>query len=296
MEKGVILIAINCDSYKKGKLSFYGKLAYNMANSIKKHSNTHITVLTDDNCLDGINKSVFDNVIKVDIKEYFDQGVINPLKLKPKIYDYSPYDRTIYLDVDGLNISKERSLDSLFDLLKDSEFEIQEVGRYKKQDYAKCHMVWVSKVGKDIRDIYNAYNIPDENLYPEYNSSFIYFKKNQVNLKFFKQVRDNYIDRRLEWKDMGGRYPDELAFNLASTQLKHYNTIEGFKPIFFQWENDSDRLKGVKPISEKHWFLGMAGGYHFPRLRRLYDSITKAQGSPYHKKCFQSRDKMFHMR
>ena len=265
-----------------------------MANSIKNHSKTHITVITDDNCLDGINKNVFDNIIKVDISDYLEGGVINPLKLKTKIYQYSPYDKTIYLDVDGINVTAERSVDTLFELLKDSTFEIQEVGRYKKDDYKSCHMVWASKVGKDIRDIYDVYKIPKENLYPEYNSSFIYFNKCDANKKFFKKVNENYFDRRLEWKDMGGRYPDELAFNLASAQLSHYNTILKFKPIFFQWENNSDRLKGIKPISENHWFLGMAGGYHEPRLRNLYDSIVKSQGSPYHKKCFQSRDKMFH--
>jgi hypothetical protein len=258
----------------------YSKMAYNMALSIKrKEPNLQIAIITDET--DTSILEVFDHIIEPELDDYLEGVQFNPFKLKTFIYNYSPFDKTIYLDVDGICLTK-------FDKLFEHDFLIQEVARYNSENWDKCAMVWVRKANKHLKDIYEAYKLPLETFYPEYNSSFILFSKSAKNKKYFKQVQKNYMDRKLDFKPIGGRYPDELAFNLASAQLNHYSDNEKIKPIYFQWEN---KTLPLGDIEKKYNFLGMAGGHHSNRLKHIYE-ITVKQFSPYWK--FESKKKIFH--
>ena len=97
-------------------------------------------------------------------------------------------------------------------------------------------MVWVKKAGLRLNDVYDAYGLDHKREYPEYNSSIIVFKKNNKNETYFLLAKKLYLDRKLAFKPIGGLYPDELAWNLASALLKHYNE-DKIKPIYFFWEN-----------------------------------------------------------
>lgn len=289
MTKGILLIAINCDSFNPKEIAAYGWMTYNMCLSIKKNSNVHITILTDDNCFNSIPiNQVSDDLIKVPICHLWDNK-INPFKLKTYMYDYSPYEKTLYLDVDGFFFFN-RNIDDLFKELENDSFQIQEVNRWEKKNFHECDMVWTGKVDKTLEDVYKAYNLPDRP-YPEYNSSFVYFVKNDKNKKYFEQVKANYKDRRLPFKDVGGRYPDELAFNMASVQCDHYVDKKNYRPIAFWWEN-RNMTGQIHEANEKYWILGMAGGHTPKAFERMYNSLATKIGSPYNK--WQNRKKIFH--
>ena len=63
-------------------------MAWSMANSIKlSNPDTHITILTDDTCMEHIhNRSVFNDVIEIPMGYYIDEGKFNAFKaaLVPK--------------------------------------------------------------------------------------------------------------------------------------------------------------------------------------------------------------------
>jgi len=131
--------------------------------------------------------------------------------------------------------------------------------------------------------------LPHDREYPEHNSSIIIFNKSKKNEKYFERAKKNYLDRRLEFKPIGGLYPDELAWNLASAQLKHYSVEPEVKPIYFAWENKG--MLGGETIAQNYYILGMAGGFHNTKLKHLYETTVK-QFSSYWK--WESMNKIFH--
>ena len=260
--KGVLLIALGRE---------YNKLAYNLTKSIKKHNSTLqvacITDSTDNEFLDA-----FDQVIKPRPLDYVEGYQFNPFKLKTFMYDYSPFDETIYLDVDAVCL---KDISGLF-----SNFKIQEVGRYKKDD--KCDCVWF----KSLPEIFDVYNL--ENYYPEYNTSFISFIKSDENDQYFSMVKRLYNDRRFDYTKIGMNYPDEVAFGIASSMLNQYCSTTGEVPICFWWSNKKLTLEEIK---EKYYFIGFAGGFVASKYLGYYHGLIK-QLSPHWK--LEMKNKIFH--
>ena len=104
MDKGILLIAL-------GK--HYNKLAYNMAKSIKRFSDIPIAVITDDK--EEFLLDAFDIIIEPKLHDYLEGYAFNPFKFKTYIYDYTPFEHTIYLDVDGIAL---KDLTPLLEKLK----------------------------------------------------------------------------------------------------------------------------------------------------------------------------------
>ena len=270
MTKGILLIAL-------GK--HYSKLAFNMAKSIKQYSDIPISCITDET--EEFLLSEYDQIIEPKLCDYREGYTKNPFYLKTNIYNLTPYEHTIYMDVDGLAL---KDLSPLFAY----KFKIQEVAKYTYKTSDQCQMVWVDKIGKKLTDLYDAYKLPHDREYPEYNSSIIIFNKSVKNEKYFARARKNYLDRRLPFKPIGGMYPDELAWNLASAQLKHYNESPHIKPVFFDWENKGMELGD---ISNNYYVLGMAGGFFRGKIVNLYETRVKTM-SPYWRWNF--KEKIFH--
>ena len=269
MDKGVLLIALG---------QHYTQLAYNMAKSIKRFSDVKIAVITDNT--DTSLLEAFDVVIEPKTIDYVEGYAFNPFKFKTYIYDYTPFEHTIYLDVDGIAL---KDITVLFN----HDFKIQEVAKYNYENAHTCDMVWVKKAGLRLNDVYDAYNLAHNTKYPEYNSSIIVFKKNEKNEVYFDLAKKLYMDRKLAFKPIGGLYPDELAWNLASAKLRHYSD-DTSKPIYFFWEN---RNMTATEVKDNYYILGMAGGYHKTKLKSLYETTVKGF-SPYWK--FDSMKKIFH--
>lgn len=260
---GVLLISVGSH--------FYGVLAYNMAVSIRLKSDIPITLLADEQSLDMLmpqQREVFTEIVEPKYADYSEERILNPLKLKTRIYDYSPYDKTLYLDVDGLFLGTKRFEDLLSEL---KDFQIHEVKRHKFP-YDKVGMIWTR--GKDkvqhLPEVLKGYKVKAQ--YPEYNSSFIWFKKNKKNEEYFNLVKQNYDNKHQVWTKLGRCYPDELAWNLASAQLKHYGKKDAFKPIYFNWEDD---IAPLPTIASLYWFLGMAAGYQPGKLLGYYNGLAK---------------------
>lgn len=269
MNKGILLIAIGDN---------YHQLAYNLLKSIRKHSPLlKVALITDDSKPYYLKE--FDQIIEPKLGDMLEGTILNPFKLKTLINQYTPFDKTLYLDVDSLCL---KPIDKLFE----HDFMIQEVGRYSYDEPLKCDMVWVRKAGLTIADIYDAYKLDKTRLYPEYNSSVILFTKEHDS--YFDTVQRAYRDRRIAFKAIGGRYPDELAFNLASILTNTYNE-DTAKPMYFQWEN---KLMNLTEMINRYYFLGMAGGYHTIQLRNNYEALVRQLDSPFKK--FNSNKKIFH--
>src|SRR5687767_9890096 len=109
-ETGILLLAIGHP--------YYGRMAYNLAISLKANDiNTHITLVYTDSAITHINQRnmwVFDNKMPY-------PNTDEPFGVKLKLYDLTPYERTIYIDVDALWVNKQ-SPAKLFEQLKGIPF------------------------------------------------------------------------------------------------------------------------------------------------------------------------------
>ena len=130
MSKGILLVALGRD---------YNKLAYNLTKSIKQYSNLDVAVITDSSDREFLD--AFDEVIKPRACDYIEDKQFNPFKLKTFMYEYSPFDETIYLDVDAVCL---KDISSLF-----CPFKVQEVARYTKENAHTSDCVWFNNL-KDI--------------------------------------------------------------------------------------------------------------------------------------------------
>lgn len=264
LDKGILLIALG----RK-----YNELAYNLTKSIKQHNpELQIAVITDSTDSEFLN--AFDKVIIPKACDYVEDYSFNPFKLKTFIYDYSPFDKTIYLDVDAVCL---KPIDDLF-----CKFKIQEVGRYSKETANKSDCVWF----KNLEDIFELYNLSND--YPEYNSSFVAFEKSKENAEYFDFVKMLYADRRFEYTKIGKNYPDEMAFGLASSLFNHYSETPEEIPICFWWSNKKLDLPDIKA---KYYFIGFAGGFVASKYLGYYHAIMKKL-SPYWK--LEMKNKIFH--
>lgn len=264
---GIVLVAV-------GSID-YGKMAFNMALSIKdKIKDLPIALICDENALAHIRQKdmwVFDVIIEPEFEQAHESFILNPFKLKTSLYDLSPFQRTLYLDVDGLLVG---SLDALLSALEKAPFQIQEVGRYTKATAKDCGTVWTKvKQEQNFPAVWDLYGLSDEAIYPEYNSSLIWFEKSDENKKYFDEVKRLYGDRKFTYTKIGTFYPDEMAFGLASAITGRLGTHEKFKPIFFAWEN---KIFDLNHMEQNFAVLGLAGGMQVGKMVQYYNSAAKA--------------------
>ncbi len=231
--------------------NFYGKWAYNIAHSIKALCDTPIHLVYDKVSIENIDLSVFDSHKEVSFSKDF-------CFEKLRIYDHSPFDETIYLDVDGILLRNPREI---FDTLKGSIVWTQPMGTGKKGDDSINYM-WAKN---DL--IYEKFNIPVDNLFTTTQTSIVYFTREAKG--FFNQLKINY-DKRLkpiEYREMWGKskqHPDELYYSITMAQMGI--RLQDFKPVFFP--------EKVIPIEEleKYYVLSMYGGNNVrPYARNYYD-------------------------
>ena len=119
--KGVLLIALGH--------SQYGNMAVNLANSIKyNNKNTKIHLVYTESAFSQVTD--FSNFDSKEIcpKEYYKNGEQTVfIKAKTHLYDLTPFDETIFLDVDTI-LFGGKDFNKFFDEFKDYDFTSENYG------------------------------------------------------------------------------------------------------------------------------------------------------------------------
>lgn len=260
---GVLLIAV--------QRPFYGRLAYNMALSLKlDQPDLPILLLADEPALAGLDerrRRVFDELRAPDPADYLSAAGPNPFRLKTRLYDYSPFETTLYLDADGLFFNAYRDFDDLRGELEGCAFQIQEEFRYgSRHRGAKVQYPWA-----DLDEAWARHGLAEDVAFVDYNSSFVWFSRSEANRRYFQRVKTIYDEPRIRVHAIGGRFPpDELAFSLASAELRHESCRPDYRPIYLQCysERHPRRETGrtfaelasdeeVRDVVRHHHFLGL---------------------------------------
>lgn len=258
----------------------YGEMAFNLAVSLKCFfPDSKITVISDGR-VERIPhfEKVIDSIVKVPEGQ-------NAFELKTRLNLLTPYEKTLYIDADSIFIADPILL---FHSLNKIKFAAME---YRRHEFdSVTNPVWAK-----VPEIFSHYNLGEGVLYPEYNSSVLYWEKSDKTDLLFETANNVYHSPPCKLlMNVGGSFPDEIAFGVASAKTGVYSEIPYWEPAFLQTE-----LQG-NPINLKDSFslLTMAGGESLAYSKREYDSTiqkaAKILGLPHFK--FEAKNKVHYAR
>lgn len=216
--RGVITIAV-------GDI-LYGKMAFNLALSVKHGSKIPMAVIYTKSAFKGIENllSIFTHTIELSDT---DNPVKLAMQLKASLNIYTPFDRTIFLDSDCI-MCPTHNVDKWFDELNGVPFTAYNNAIYKLVEkpypYYKC---WAKP--DDIRE---AYHLKKTDKIPQINSSFLYWEKRDEADELFCCATMIMAHKAVEHEGFRGEFPDELALNIACCLTGVMPHKKMYRPIY----------------------------------------------------------------
>lgn len=245
---------------------YYGKLAYNLALSIKAvedfpvcivHTAQSISHLSEDQ------KSVVDKFIELP------DGVPAGCGCKLWGYDISPFKETLLLDADMLWLPQRKPSD-LFNELKDVEFTSITEGYWTadKKDVNPLYFFWADPV--EIASVYKV------DMIYQWRSETMFFKKSELIEDMFKTAQRVFINSGLksEAKYATGT-ADELGLNVAAAVHDVHPHTYKWKPAYWHLLN-----KGAYPefafLYANYYLASFGSNIASTISRQFYDRIMKS--------------------
>lgn len=237
MLKGIIIISVGNP--------YYGKMAYNLAVSIKSVEDFPVCVVHSGQSLNHLSesqKSVFDMLIPLPDNVPMGCGA------KLWAYDITPFKETLLLDADMLWLP-QRTPSEFFQELKDVDFTSITEGYWTKneKDINPVYFFWADPI--EISEVYKV-----EKVY-QWRSETMYFKRSELVEDMFKTAQRVFLNSGLktEAKYATGT-ADELGLNVAAA-------VHDIHPHKYKW----------KPA---YWHLLNKGSY--PEFAELYSNYYLA--------------------
>lgn len=252
--KGIILLATGA--------AFYGRMAYNLAVTIKATEPISITLLHKGagiSHLSGKQKEIFDNIIEIDDESF---------AAKLCLLDYSPYDQTLYFDADMVWLPNKKPSD-LFTEMGDNIFTSITEGHYdfdeNKDNGNAMYHYWCNP--QEAKMLHNLTG----NFY-QWRSEVMYFTKDAKEL--FDLAKNIYKIPLVTVKNFAGHTPDELAINIAACKLGIKPHIYKWKPAY--WHRLHGEGKTLPEIMNNYYLLSAGGNFASSQMKTCYNNVCKA--------------------
>ncbi|MCC6584519.1 MAG: hypothetical protein IT271_12515 [Chitinophagales bacterium] len=237
MKKGILLIALGHPIYLK--------MAENLAVTlIASNPDVKIALVVEEGVSVKLSR-LFSKIIVAPKKCYTTAGKTEYIKAKTCIYDLTPFDKTIFLDVDMAWMKKP--VNDLFDSLEAIPWTISNSG-------IATDSVWCN--------IENAKAAYGDQPFWNYSSEFIYFQKSKETKKYFETVKAVFENPKIDCtRFANSTMADELAFQLASMQTGQYPHVENFYPTFWysREKTKSDKKKPVYKLYDIYAAYSIGG-------------------------------------
>lgn len=261
--KGVLLIALGHAQY--------GKMAYTLANSIK-HTCPQIPIhlVYTPSAVAHLNETqlgVFNTIAEAPHNSYHRNGNLEYIKAKSWMYQLSPFDTTIFLDVDMIWLSK-KSINELFDQLADVDYTIQnrDFVDLSDKNLNPKYSQWAN-----VCEIKEKYNFKKGKYY-SLHSEFVYFKKSKGNKSFFGEWSKQYDNLKVKSITFANGIPDELPLAIATVIHEKYPHADKFLPIF--WERAEKPLQRSELI-ENYYGYSIGGNTLTDNQKKTYNDFAK---------------------
>lgn len=281
---GVVLLAF-------GKPQYYWA-AYNLAFSIRKHSpNVNITVLFDDpikalsHCQDLM--QYINHIGHIALEDIYTNKKLDPGKVKVNLYNYLPYDRNLYLDVDAIAL---KDIQPMIDELAQSgkDYVSHTVGYHtidKGRDFKEMQWAWADKM-------WAHFNLLESTVMPAINSSMQWIVRGSQAEAIYRTAKDLYFNNPIPIKELrmkwGGGQPDELYMNVAlairgiDPALKAYEKNDGSEGGMIHFS--MQRGLSFQEITQNYYLQSYYGGagftpiFYINWLDRMLNADFKAIG------------------
>lgn len=203
---------------------------------------------------------LFDQIKSVPDKAYIRNGETEYIKSKLFMYDLSPYQETIFLDVDQVLIPHKK-LTPLFDELRDVDLTFSNTGIAEVSIWADI---------KEVKKLYG--NKP----YWNYHSELVYFKKCVKAKLYFDAAKKIYQENKIKSAQTfgGAVMADELAFQAAALVTGSYPHKENWTPNF--WYDRYPALSRKYPYELVNFITYSIGGNATPKtVKNNYNTLAK---------------------
>lgn len=254
--KGILLLALGH--------SEYGKMALNLALSLKANSDIKIALVHDNSAIRLLSKeekAVFDELIVCPMEYY--KG--SYFRTKLKLCELSPFEKTIYLDVDTL-ILPGNDINKYFDELEGNVVTFSNRG-FIDLNNPEGFSIWC-----DINEIKEKYSLKEnQNKYYSLHSEFIYFTKKAKG--FFDKALSIYDKPKITPVKFANGYADEFAFSIACMLKETYPHKDNFIPAFWY---PAER-KEYKPsyLNKNYLMISMGGNRQQNSSIAIYNNLVK---------------------
>lgn len=254
LTQGIILVATGAP--------FYGRMAYNLAVSIKAVEDVSITVLHAGKGLAHLSekqKDIFDEVREIETLAF---------AAKLTLLDHSPYDQTLYFDADMVWLPNKKPSD-LFAELTDVTFTSITEGYFDYQTGANhgngMYHFWADPV-----EAAAMWQLTGR--FYQWRSEVIYFSKDAKEL--FDLAKKVYNNPLVNVKQFAGHTPDELAINIAASKLGIEPHVYKWKPAY--WHRLHGEGKTLPEIMYSYYLLSVGGNFASSNMKTCYNNVCMA--------------------
>lgn len=242
MTNGIILLATGHDNYHR--------MAENLAMSIRAKAGEDLPI-----CLVSDRRShckYFTDFI--DLPK--DLADITPLRIKAQLNELTPYDKTLYLDVDMI-CTMEKNMADLLEI--ETDFLIQNLGKCLKSDWA------------DVNDLKDAYGL--KKLTAIFSECFVWTKGEQSD-KIFKAWQKHFDDGiKVEYRKFNGGIPDELPLMIALAELEI--ELPRWIPIYWRGHGKDMLRFSMQLINERFYAYSIGGNGADQKMKEQYDILSR---------------------
>lgn len=254
LTKGIILVAQGAP--------FYGRMAYNLAVTIKAQEDIEICVLHGGKGLSHLSDKqlqIFDHIIEIDTKAF---------AAKLTLCDHSPFDRTLYLDCD-MAWMPGKLPSELFKELNGVVFSSITEGYYDfddDKDYGnQMYHFWCNPQEAKLK-----YKLKGK--FYQWRSEIIYFSKEAKPV--FELAKQVYANPKIGVKEFAGHVPDELAINISACVHGVDPHVYKWKPAY--WHRLHGEGKTLPDIMYDYYLMSMGGNFSSATMKTCYNNICKA--------------------
>ena len=252
LKNGILIIATGSP--------YYGRMAYNLAVTIRRVSSMPIAVVHSGAALNHLSekqRSMFTELIEAKEEAF---------KAKLDIFELTPFTNTLYLDADMAWLP-EKTPEELFEKMKGRAFQCITEGYYdyktSEDKSSTAYYFWCDPIVA--RDVYRL-----ENTLPKTRSEVIYFEKGAR--KIFADAKKVYNNPKLNYKEFVKGVPDELAFNIALA--KNNIQLENWQPSY--WFGLSRKHISLSGLYNSFYLLSAGGHGADGTTKSLYNRVVAA--------------------
>lgn len=237
---------------------YYAHMALNLAISIRYHDRfANISIIHDGqgfSMLEGWQQDAFDTI---ELPKGMNNG--DPYSVKLHLDELTPYQKTLFLDVDML-WNNFKSIDDMFTELDGTEFTMVNRSVLTPDDAPLSR--WVN-----MQEMAAAYKT---DRFFDISSEVIYFEGKPA---IFAEARKAYKKPKVSVSAFGAGLPDEAFFMMAMAKTGTEPHTTPWEPTY--WEPRHFPKQHARKVIDQYYALSVGGAFVSSHIKKIYDSLIK---------------------